>query len=996
MTRLQVRANLVSPILVPPEPTATTQSPVLWGLLIIHQCGEPRSWALIHRQVSQQLAMQLGTAIRHLQSTQALTVSRREMQQWQRVAATAGCIVWHWHLDTDVIRYSSRWQPLLGFNHQDIGTDFNALLALIHADDRESVREAMNGHLAQPTTTYRVDHRLRCSDGQWQWVRSQGQVTTYRTDGTPLKFVGMMVEINDRKERELALQQQTQRERALYEVIDVIRSSLNFQHIFAVAATQVAQCLQARARITKYVRDEAVACWRAVAVDGGPYGWTTEQEQQIWVDVPDQDNAIAAQLKQLQSVQISDTEIISPDDRVNSPYAQAFPGQWLFVPIVFEATVWGAIAMTRPSPTDWTATEVELTQRIAAQLANAIHHAQLHQQTQLASERDALVLQSINESIWEWKADTGLEQISDRYWEMLGYDPPETPPVLRDELARVHPDDREWLVASIETHFYTQQTFQQEFRLQHRDGHYIWVRVRGRAIWDADGNPTRMLGAVEDISDRKTLDVRLRQQEKEFRSLVENNPDGIMRVNRQFQILYVNPMMASRIGLSQTELTGQRLSELALSRLVKNRWQAAISRVFETQQEQLLETQEMLAEREQTFYSRIVPELNARNQILSVLIISRNVTNLRTVQLALQQRIRQEHTLRLITEHFRATLNLSDILSTAVNELQAAFYADRTIVVQLFPDQSRQVIAEALDRNYSSVLNIRWEQAPIAPHCLTRYRAGQAEIISDLAQADCDPNQVNDVWQQAGVKSAMVAPLTQSLRPEAKVWGFLITQACAAHRNWQADELHLLQQVAEQLAIAIQQAELHQQLQAANRELANISTTDALTQIANRRYFDTALEDEWRRGQRQQRELSLILCDIDWFKEFNDTYGHPAGDTCIASVARVLQQCVSRSTDCLARYGGEEFALILPHTNTNGAIAIVEQIRAAIAALNIHHPAPHAYGRLTLSYGIATVMPVQDTTPQDLIALADRALYQAKQTGRNRYVVAGRDRSVED
>jgi diguanylate cyclase (GGDEF)-like protein/PAS domain S-box-containing protein len=996
MRQLQVKANLVSPILVPSSaPRDTTQSsgqlPVLWGLLIIHQCGEPREWAPIHRQVSQHLAAQLGTAIRHLQMAQTLLASRIDVQQWQRAAALSGCIVWQWRLDHDMIRYSSLWQPLLGYQQQDIGADFNALLALIHPDDREQVREAMRQHLEQPTSLYRVEHRLRCSDGRWQWVCSQGQVTAYQADGTPLQFVGMMVDISDRKARELALQHQAQRERALYEVIDVIRRSLDFQHIFAVAATQIAQCLQSRVRITQYITDEAVACWRAVAVDGGPYGWTAEQEQQIWVDVPDQGNAIAAQLKQLQIVQISDTETISPDDAVNQSYAQSFPGQWLIVPIVYDTQVWGAIAMTRPGPIDWVTAEVELTQRIAAQLANAIHHAQLHQQTQLAAERDALVLQSIDEAIWEWRAHTGIQQISDRYWEILGYDPPAAPPLLRDELARVHPDDRQWLVASIENHISTQHPFQQEFRLQHRDGHYIWVRVRGRTIWDDAGNPTRMLGTVEDISDRKILDVRLRQQEKEFRSLVENNPDGIMRVNRQFQILYANPMMASRIGLSQADLIGQNISELVLSRLVKNRWQTAISRVFETRQEQLLETQEMLADREQTFYSRIVPELNEANHILSVLIISRNVTNLRTVQIALQQRIRQEHTLRLMTQHFRATLNLDEILSTAVNELQTAFYADRTIVVQLFTDQSRQVIAEAVDPQHPSMLHTHWANAPISPHCLPLYQAGQAQIMPDIAQADCDPESVLADWRRAGVKSAMIAPLPQSLGPEAKVWGFLITHACATQRDWQADELHLLQQVAEQLAIAIQQSELYQQLQAANRELASISTTDALTQIANRRHFDTTLADEWLRGQRHQRELSLILCDIDWFKDFNDTYGHPAGDTCIASVARALQKCVNRSTDCLARYGGEEFALILPHTNQDGAIAIVEQVRAAIAMLDIHHPAPQASGRLTLSYGIATVMPTPNMTPQDLIALADRALYRAKQTGRDRYVVADSD-----
>jgi PleD family two-component response regulator len=151
--------------------------------------------------------------------------------------------------------------------------------------------------------------------------------------------------------------------------------------------------------------------------------------------------------------------------------------------------------------------------------------------------------------------------------------------------------------------------------------------------------------------------------------------------------------------------------------------------------------------------------------------------------------------------------------------------------------------------------------------------------------------------EETGVQSKMVAPILQRQSDGSmRVWGLLITHACATPRRWQPDELDLLQQVAEQLAIALHQAELHQQLQTANQELERISNTDALTQIANRRYFDRSLAQEWQRAQREQMPLALILCDIDFFKQYNDTYGHPAGDVCITAMAQVLQAFTARAT----------------------------------------------------------------------------------------------------
>jgi diguanylate cyclase (GGDEF)-like protein len=159
---------------------------------------------------------------------------------------------------------------------------------------------------------------------------------------------------------------------------------------------------------------------------------------------------------------------------------------------------------------------------------------------------------------------------------------------------------------------------------------------------------------------------------------------------------------------------------------------------------------------------------------------------------------------------------------------------------------------------------------------------------------------------------------------------------------------------------------------------------DGLTQIANRRRFDEYLLQEWGRHIRMQQPLSLLLCDVDHFKLYNDSNGHQAGDECLKIVAKAISQCY-RTGDLVARYGGEEFALVLPQTNAAGAVQVAERVRSAVAAVALPHPASPVCERVTVSIGVAcaTPQPHGPTDARALIEEADRHLYKAKQLGRN-------------
>ncbi|MCA1805616.1 MAG: diguanylate cyclase [Xanthomonadaceae bacterium] len=189
---------------------------------------------------------------------------------------------------------------------------------------------------------------------------------------------------------------------------------------------------------------------------------------------------------------------------------------------------------------------------------------------------------------------------------------------------------------------------------------------------------------------------------------------------------------------------------------------------------------------------------------------------------------------------------------------------------------------------------------------------------------------------------------------------------------------HALREMQEQLR------EMNARLALSNRELHRLSSLDGLTGIANRRQFDEVLEREWQRSVRNDTPLSLMLLDIDYFKPFNDRYGHQAGDDCLRMVARTLDRVVQRPTDLVARYGGEEFVVVLPDTNQAGAEAVARELLKEVRDLGIIHEDSKVADYLTLSIGTTTRYSGQPGSATGLVAAADQALYLAKEHGRNR------------
>jgi len=190
--------------------------------------------------------------------------------------------------------------------------------------------------------------------------------------------------------------------------------------------------------------------------------------------------------------------------------------------------------------------------------------------------------------------------------------------------------------------------------------------------------------------------------------------------------------------------------------------------------------------------------------------------------------------------------------------------------------------------------------------------------------------------------------------------------------------------VVEQYKDITERKRYEEALEKANLELKRLATVDGLTQLANRRLFDETLQKEWLRMRRERQPLSLILCDVDFFKLYNDYYGHQEGDECLKAVAECMKSCIDRPSDLVARYGGEEFVVILPSTPSNGAHHLAETIRTAIVSMKREHVRSEVNDFVTLSFGVATMVPrANGGNTEDLVKTADEALYVSKEAGRD-------------
>ncbi|WP_353931369.1 diguanylate cyclase [Okeanomitos corallinicola TIOX110] len=378
----------------------------------------------------------------------------------------------------------------------------------------------------------------------------------------------------------------------------------------------------------------------------------------------------------------------------------------------------------------------------------------------------------------------------------------------------------------------------------------------------------------------------------------------------------------------------------------------------------------------------------------------------REAENALRQEYERSLLVQKITQQIHESMDLQEIFKNASAGIYQCLQADRVGIFKFINNSnfhSGEFIFETLNSQFDSAMG-----TIIHDHCFGEkyaisYQKGRIQSISDIYQANLSEC-YRHILTEFQIRANLIVPLVKL----GNLWGLLCVHQCSKAREWKDFEIDFVQQIANQLAIAIHQVDLFNKLQEelierkqaeaklkqTNQELAHTTllleklvNTDGLTKIANRRCFDHRLEYEWERLYREAESLSLILFDVDYFKRYNDYYGHQMGDDCLIKLAQATQSAVSRSTDLVARYGGEEFVIILPKTDLQGAITVATKIHASIKNLAIPHQASEVSDIVTISLGISTLIPNPYSSIVDFIEQADKALYTAKQQGRNQSVV---------
>ncbi|HEY9761793.1 MAG TPA: diguanylate cyclase [Trichocoleus sp.] len=571
----------------------------------------------------------------------------------------------------------------------------------------------------------------------------------------------------------------------------------------------------------------------------------------------------------------------------------------------------------------------------------------------------------------------------------------------------------------------------QDCLLRTRQGHQRFINLSASVIKDQLGN---LLGSVlvfRDVTEYKQVEQRLRQQAARERilndvalairhsldltAILEATTQEVLRllqVNRvviyRFEADWSGTVVAEALAGDYPVMQGAVLDDpcLATAACLEKYLAGHVQVLPDVQTANLAACYRQLLNQFEIRANLVVPILSGEQQLWGLLAVQHcesprswdswevDLMQQLTVQVGIaiqqsqlyqqsQRQAQQEALLNEIVQAIRNSLDLEQVLYQATDRLLSAFQASRS-VIRLGRDTDETCIY-SVSTNAPEVEPLLDNTMPILSNPFVQaVFSSQGAIAIDDVEAEPWLHLLMPFFRRTQVRSVMAI----AIRCEGGVKGLVCLHQCDRIRHWRDDEKQLMTKVVDQLAITLQQVELYRKLHHANQKLKRLAHLDGLTQLANRRFFDEYLKTEYQRQHRSDAGLALILCDVDHFKRFNDTYGHQVGDDCLKAIAQTLSQVLKRPGDLAARFGGEEFALVLPDTDLAGAISLAKSIQTTVQHLQIESLSKVSPPEITLSMGIASLDTVAATSPSALIELADRALYQAKAEGRNRYCYA--------
>ncbi|URR34345.1 PAS domain S-box protein [Thermosynechococcus sp. HN-54] len=612
------------------------------------------------------------------------------------------------------------------------------------------------------------------------------------------------------------------------------------------------------------------------------------------------------------------------------------------------------------------------------------------------NEREALyrsVFESVADGLVIYDTENlQIVEVNDAICDIYGYSRSECLELRAEDF--LHPDYRDQFQEFLDT-IRHQHTWHSVSKHRCRDGQIIDVDIFARRL--RYKGKDQVLCVIRDITQIKRFEEtqvaiakELSRREALFRNLIHDLDVGVMLISADLRVQVINPRGCELLGVNAQEMMGQKPTEMAwdaLNDAGKPMPPAAFPLMIAIAQKRRVQGVMGILNQQtqQRLWLQVTadPEVTATGSIEQVILTFSDISDRKRYESYLQDQATRQRDLNYLIQGIREAANLDQVFAQAVQQGCRILRVDRAVVVKYEQEQRYWIpLVESFNTTPlvpSVGLTIPDTHNPIAP---TLHQGKMAEIppLHELPPHD----EINRSIARVLGGGWLIAPI----RISQGTWGAFSCQRLHNSTGWTAEEKQLILSLTDQLAITIQQTTLYDSLQLANAELSRLATIDGLTQIANRRYFDQYLQQQWQLAQREGTPISLILCDVDFFKNFNDHWRHQAGDDCLVAIAQVLTQAARRPGDLAARYGGEEFALILPNTDLVGSICVTERIRRLLHSLKIPHPASSVSDRVTLSIGIASLQPQVGQPVNNFLSLADQQLYLAKQGGRDRYCYA--------
>ncbi len=578
---------------------------------------------------------------------------------------------------------------------------------------------------------------------------------------------------------------------------------------------------------------------------------------------------------------------------------------------------------------------------------------QLSQQLLTWRDRYEVAIWAGRQIIYEYDALTDCYTWGRNTQDVLGYDLEEMPQTLEEYVGFIHPTEQQIFLDLMTGGVDVSEPFQLEFRMLHQESGYIWLEDQGVPHLDDQGRLVKVVGALKDISDRKRSEAErahiialLKQSEANYLGILQHQTELVTRFTADGILLFVNQAFCTYYGVTWEEVVGQK------------------------------------------YYANIYPEDQpAIEQCLAALSFDHPVGTVQHRAIVKGEIRWMEWTNKAIYDAEGNFVELQSVgrdihdrrqTELALKESQAKFQrlvddiGDKFVV---FSRTGETGIVTYVSDGVETVFGLRKVEIVGQPwHTVI---AWDADIVTPRVMLeDPEPDQPLDFYQfERGFT-----------HPNGEHRIVTISQHQVKDPLGQLVAIEgIVEDITDRKHSEQELKALNIRLQTLNFRLEELATQDSLTRLANRRKMEQVLLQEWHRCQREDKPLALILLDIDFFKPYNDHYGHPQGDWCLQQVAQILQDCIKRPGDLAARYGGEEFLLILPNTDTEGALAVARHIQSSLASLAIPHADSAVRDHVTVSLGIAVAITINpDLSCSEAVALADKALYQAKQI-RNTY-----------